>query len=101
MVVFVDLSGLDDRGVQAVLKQVERADLLLALKGATATMQDLFLRNMSSRAAADIRDELDIMGPTPRSLVDRAQENIVAVALRLADEQVIFLPRGGGDDLLV
>ncbi len=100
MVVFPDLAGLDDRGIQAILKEVERADLLLALKGAPANMQDMFLRNMSSRAAADIRDELEIMGPTPRSMVNRAQENIVEVALRLADEQVIFLPLGGGDDLV-
>ncbi len=100
MVVFVDLSTLDDRGVQAVLKEVDRADLLLALKGAEPQMVDLFLRNMSSRASADIRDELEIMGPTPRSMVSRAQENIVEVALRLADEQVIFLPIGGEDDLV-
>lgn len=100
MVVFVDLLGLDDRGMQSILKQVERADLLLALKGATPKMQALFLRNMSNRAGADIRDELEIMGPTPRSMVTRAQENIVVIALRLADEQVIFLPLGGGDELI-
>ena len=75
-------------------------DLLLALKGATPEMQALVLRNMSNRAGADVRDELEIMGPTPRSMVTRAQENIVEIALRLADEQVIFLPLGGGDELI-
>jgi flagellar motor switch protein FliG len=86
--------------MQSILKQVERADLLLALKGATPEMQALVLRNMSNRAGADVRDELEIMGPTPRSMVTRAQENIVEIALRLADEQVIFLPLGGGDELI-
>ncbi len=100
MVVFADLDSLDDRAAQALLKEIERQDLLLALKGATTDMQDLFLRNMSSRAAADIRDELEIMGPTPKSMVERAQENIVASALRLQEEGLIFLAMGGADELV-
>ncbi len=100
MVIFSDLGALDFRGVQAILKEVDRADLLLALKGVDADLQELFLANMSKRAAADLRDELEIMGPTPRSLVNQAQENIVEVALRLAEEQVIFLSIGGSDDLV-
>jgi flagellar motor switch protein FliG len=100
MVTFNDLSGLDDRSTQAILKEIEREDLLLALKGTSAPMRDLFLRNMSSRASADLRDELEIMGPTPRSLVTRAQENIVEIALRLQEEGSIFLIIGGGDELV-
>ena len=100
MVTFDDLAALDDRAAQAILKEIEREDLLLALKGAPAPMRDIFLRNMSSRAAADFRDELEIMGPTPRSLVTRAQENIVEIALRLQEEGTIFLAIGGGDELV-
>ena len=94
MVVFEDLDGLDRRAIQAMLKEIEKQDLLIALKGASPTMQDLFLRNLSSRAAQDLRDELDIMGPTPKAVVNTAQEAVVAVAMRLAEEGTIFLPMG-------
>lgn len=97
MVVFEDLSGLDRRAIQAMLKEIEKQDLLVALKGASATMQDLFLKNLSSRAADDLRDELEIMGPTPKAVVNQAQESVVAVAMRLAEEGTIFLPMGEDD----
>ncbi len=100
MVTFDDLLGLDDRAVQSILKEVDREDLLMALKGTKGAGLEMFLRNMSSRAAADIRDELEIMGPTPKSLVDRAQENIVEVAMRLNEEGTIFLPIGNAEEML-
>lgn len=100
MVTFDDLLGIDDRAVQSILKEVDREDLLMALKGTRGESLEMFLRNMSSRAAADIRDELEIMGPTPRSLVERAQENIVEVAMRLSEEGVIFLPIGNAEEML-
>jgi flagellar motor switch protein FliG len=97
MVVFDDLSGLDRKAVQAMLKEIEKQDLLMALKGATPEMQDLFLKNLSSRAADDLRDELEIMGPTPKSVVNQAQEAVVAVAMRLAEEGTIYLALGEDD----
>ena len=97
MVVFDDLSGLDRRAVQAMLKEIDKQDLLMALKGAEVGMQELFLENLSSRAAADIREELEIMGPTPKSVVTKAQENIVEIALRLNEEGLIYLPMGDED----
>ena len=100
MVTFDDLNGIDDRAVQSILKEVDREDLLLALKGTKGDQLEMFLRNMSSRAAADIRDELEIMGPTPKSMVDRAQENIVEVALRLSEEGTIFLPIGNAEEMM-
>jgi flagellar motor switch protein FliG len=101
MVVFEDLTVLDFRAVQALLREVDRGDLLLALKGATDEMREIFFANLSKRAASDLREELDIMGPTPRSQVMRAQENIVETALRLHDEGVIFLPVGAEADEMV
>ena len=92
MVVFDDLRDLDRRGVQAILKEIDKQDLLLALAGASVDMKDLFLRNLSSRAAADLEEELEIMGPTPKKTLLAAQENIVAVAMRLAEEGTIYLP---------
>ncbi|MCP4807951.1 MAG: hypothetical protein GY884_21620 [Proteobacteria bacterium] len=98
MVVFADLAGLDRRAVQAMLKEIDKQDLLMALKGAEVTMQDLFLENLSSRAAADIREELEIMGPTPKAVITKAQENVVEIALRLAEEGLIYLPMGDEED---
>lgn len=92
MVVFDDLADLDRRGVQAILKEIEKQDLLLALAGASPEMRDLFLRNLSSRAAADLEEELEIMGPTPKKALQTSQENIVEVAMRLAEEGTIYLP---------
>ncbi|MCP4918363.1 MAG: hypothetical protein GY913_15770 [Proteobacteria bacterium] len=98
MVVFADLAGLDRRAVQAMLKEIDKQDLLMALKGAEVSMQDLFLENLSSRAAADIREELEIMGPTPKAVITKAQENVVEIALRLAEEGLIYLPMGDEED---
>jgi flagellar motor switch protein FliG len=101
MVVFGDLSVLDFRAIQALLREVDRGDLLLALKGATDEMRELFMSNLSKRAAGDLKEELEIMGPTPKSQVDRAQENLVETALRLHDEGVLFLPVGAEADEMV
>ena len=98
MIVFDDLVSLTNMAIQVVLKQVDRDDLLSALKGATPELQDLFLANVSSRAAQDIREEMEIMGPIAKSRVRTAQERIVAAALKLAEEGAIYLPMGADDD---
>jgi flagellar motor switch protein FliG len=98
MIVFEDLAQLTNMAIQAVLKNVERDDLVAGLKGATAEMQDLFLANVSSRAAADIREEMEIMGPVGKAKIRQSQEKIVATALKLAEEGAIFLPMGADDD---
>ena len=67
MVLFSDLMTLTNRGIQTLLKQVDRDDLILALKGGNPTEVDRFLENVSSRAAEDIREEMEIMGPVPRA----------------------------------
>jgi flagellar motor switch protein FliG len=101
MVIFPDLRVLDFRGVQALLREVDRGDLLLALKGADDGMKELFFSNLSKRAAQDLSEEIEIMGRTPKSQVDRAQENMVETALRLHDEGVLFLPIGAEADEMV
>lgn len=101
MLLFADLISLDNKSVQSLLKSVDRDTLLIALRGADATLADLFFTNMSRRAAADLRDELEIMGALPRSDVERAQEDIVQTALSLQEEGVLRLPMGGGADELV
>jgi flagellar motor switch protein FliG len=98
MIVFEDLVSLTPMAVQTVLKQVDRDDMVLGLKGASSKLQDLFLSNVSKRAAEDIREEMDIMGPVAKSRVRAAQERIVAAALTLAEDGSIYLPMGAEDD---
>ncbi len=98
MVSFEDLERLDPRAIQAVLRVVERNDLVLALKGAHETLRERFLQNLSTRAAADIREEIEILGVARRALVREAQERIVAAARKLAEEGVIFLDLGESED---
>jgi flagellar motor switch protein FliG len=98
MVLFSDLSALTNRGIQTLLKQVDRDELILALKGATPTETEHFLANVSSRAAEDIREEMEIMGPVPKSRIRGAQERIVATALKLAEEGAIYMAVGAEED---
>ena len=98
MVLFSDLMTLTNRGIQNLLKQVDRDDLILALKGGNPTEVDRFLENVSSRAAEDIREEMEIMGPVPKSRIRGAQERIVATALKLAEEGAIYLSIGAEED---
>ncbi len=91
MVVFDDLVTLEDRGIQALLRVVDRADLVLALKGASNDMRERFLKNLSSRAAQDLMEELEIATSVRKAQMREAQEKIVMAAQKLADEGVIML----------
>jgi len=101
MVVFDDLADLDDRGIQALLKQVDREELVRALKGAKARTRERFFKNLSSRAADDIKEALEIIGPIRRSVVDDAQTQIASLALELSEKGEIYLPVGGDKEDLV
>ncbi len=98
MVSFEDLERLDKRAIQALLRVVERPDLVLALKGANQGLREAFLTNLSQRAAADLREEIEMGGPARRSQVKEAQERIVAAARKLAEEGVIFLDLGESEE---
>ncbi len=99
MVTFEDLQRLGDRSLQAVLKGVDKETLVLALRGATPTLRDAFLRNMSSRAAADLLEEMEIRGPQPRNVVEGARDQVIATIMRLSEEGVI--PPITGDEGMV
>ena len=101
MVVFEDLTQLNGRAVQALIKNVDRDILVVALLGAEAEMVELFLSNVSSRAREDIKEELEIKEQardTPRTRIRESREAITAAALRLAEEGVINLQLGAEDD---
>jgi len=95
MVVFDDLGVLDDRGIQTLLRSVDRADLVPALKGARAELRDRFLKNLSSRAAQDLMEEIEVSGALRRSQIRAAQERIVDAAQKLAEEGALVLDLGG------
>lgn len=98
MVTFDDLDCLDDRGIQALLRSVDRTDLVLALKGATVKMRDRFLKNLSTRASADLVEEIELLGSVRRSSIKRAQENVTTTAQRLHQEGTIVLIVEGMDE---
>lgn len=98
MFVFDDLAKLDDKGFQALLKEVQTESLIIALKGASPEIRDKVFRNMSSRAAETLREDLDSRGPVKLSEVEGEQKEMLKIVRRLADEGQIVLASGGDDE---
>jgi len=100
MFVFENLGDVDDRGIQTLLREISTDNLVLALKGADENIKEKIFKNMSSRAAEMLRDDLEAKGPVRVSEVEAAQKEILAIARRLADEGQITLGGGGGEDMI-
>lgn len=102
MFVFEDINLVDDKGIQAVLKEVENDELSLALKTASEDLKTKIFRNMSERAATLIAEDMEFMGPVRVSDVESAQQRIVDIVRRLEDAgEIIISGRGGDKDLIV
>jgi len=102
MFVFEDIMLVNDKGIQAVLKEVENDELALALRTAGPELQEKILGNMSERASALIKEDMEFMGPVRVSDVESAQQRIVDIVRRLEDAgEVIIQGRGGDNDLVV
>lgn len=101
MFVFEDLSKLDPGGIQTLLRNVDKDKLGLALKGANDEMRNLFMSNMSERAAKLMREDMAAMGPVKLKDVEGAQQEMVVVAKALADRGEIMLAESGGQDELI
>jgi len=99
MFVFENLKEVDDRGIQALLREVSSDVLILALKGADDILQEKIFSNMSKRAAELLRDDLEAKGPVKVSEVEGAQKEILTIARRMADAGEINLG-GGGEDMM-
>ncbi|WP_188151669.1 flagellar motor switch protein FliG [Teredinibacter waterburyi] len=99
MFVFENLRDVDDRGIQALLREVSSDILILALKGAEEVLQEKIFGNMSKRAAELLRDDFEAKGPVKVSEVEGAQKEILTIARRLADAGEIVLG-GGGEEML-
>jgi flagellar motor switch protein FliG len=100
MFVFDDLEKIDDKGIQALMKEVQSESLVVALKGATPSLRDKIFRNMSSRAAETLREDLESRGPVRLSEVEAEQKEMLKIVRRLADEGQIVLGGGGDDDFV-
>ena len=100
MFVFENLVDVDDRGIQALLREVEGDTLQKAMKGADEAVQEKIFKNMSKRAGDMLRDDLEAMGPIRISDVEAAQKDILAAARRLADAGEMMLGGGGGEEFL-
>ncbi|HWR87863.1 MAG TPA: flagellar motor switch protein FliG [Acidiferrobacterales bacterium] len=97
MFVFEDLVEIDDRGIQALLREISSDSLIIALKGADEAMKDKIFKNMSKRAAEMLRDDLDVRPPVRLSEVETAQKEILGVARRLSESGEISLGGKGGE----
>jgi flagellar motor switch protein FliG len=97
---YEDIQKIDDHGIQLVLKEVNNEDLLISLKTASDALKDKWLNNMSERAALMIREDLESMGPTKISDVEKTQSKIVGVCKKLEEEGKISIGGGAGEELV-
>jgi flagellar motor switch protein FliG len=101
MFTFEDLSNIDSSGIQTLLRATEKDKLTIALKGASETLRDLFMGNMSERAAKLLREDMAAMGPVRLRDVDEAQMYMVQMAKDLASRgEIIISDNKAGDELI-
>jgi flagellar motor switch protein FliG len=96
--VFDNLMDVDDRGIQALLREVGSDTLAVALRGAEPEVQEKILKNMSKRAAEILKDDMEARGPVKLTDVEAAQKEIIVIAQRMAEEGTISLGgKGAGE----
>ncbi len=100
MFVFEDIITLDDRSVQLLLRSVDTKELAIALKGVDQKVRDKIMNNMSERAAANLADEINLLGPVKLKTVEEAQAAVVRVIRTLEEAGQIVMSRGG-DELVI
>ena len=98
MFVFDNLKDIDDRGIQALLREVSTDQLVVALKGADDSLKDKIFSNMSKRAAELLKDDMETKGPVKLSEVHAAQKEILVVAQRMAENGDIVIGGKGGEE---
>ncbi|WP_248313464.1 flagellar motor switch protein FliG [Bosea sp. F3-2] len=101
MFTFEDLAKLDPAGLQTLMRQADKDTLARALKGASQSMRDFFYGAMSQRAAKNMQDDMEGLGPLRLKEVDEAQTKLVQLTKDLADKGEIVLSKGNADDELV
>ena len=100
MFVFEDIVTIDDRSLQQVLREVEANDLATALKGVRPDVRDKIQRNLSERAAENLSEEIELLGPVRTRTVEEAQAKVVGVIRTLEEQGVLTIQRGGDDEFV-
>jgi len=100
MFTFEDMALIDAKQMQIVMKDVDQADMLLALKTASDAVKELIFSSMSSRAAEMVRDDLENLGPAKISDVEAAQQKIIKVVKKLEEDGTIVIAGAGGGDVV-
>ncbi|MCX7207224.1 MAG: flagellar motor switch protein FliG [Proteobacteria bacterium] len=100
MFTFDNILDIDDRGIQLLMREIQSDSLVISLKGTSQALKEKIFKNMSSRAAEMLRDDLEARGPVKLSEVESEQKEILKIVRRLADEGQIVLG-GKGDEGLV
>ena len=101
MFVFEDLVFVDDRGIQQLLKEVDQQKLVIAMKTAPEEIKAKLFKNMSNRAAQLLMEDLEALGPTKLSDVEKAQAEVVQKCKELEGQGKAIISRGGDGDALV
>ena len=100
MFIFEDLTSLDDKAIQLLLRNVDSATLALALKGTSAAVREKIMRNLSTRAAENLAEEIELLGPKRLSEVEEAQAKVVTEIRALEQSGQIVIMRGGDEDFV-
>ncbi len=101
MFVFEDITQLDDRAIQAIMKEVDMKELATALKGTPHEVQEKIFKNMSERAVAMLKEDMEFMGPVRLRVVEESQQKIVAIIRKLEETGEVVIGRSGEEDVLV
>jgi len=101
MFIFEDLIKVDDKGIQEILKEISTDILSRAMKTVSDAIKEKVFKNMSERAADMLKEDIEDMGPTRLADIEKSQNEIVKVAMKLADEGKIFIAGGKEDDVFV
>ncbi len=100
MFTFEDMALIDSKQMQIVMKDVDQADMVLALKTASDAVKELIFSSMSSRAAEMVQDDLENLGPAKLSDVEAAQQKIIKVVKKLEEDGSIVIAGAGGGDVV-
>lgn len=98
---FEDVFALDDRSIQSVMREVSNDTLTLAMKTSPDEVKEKIFKNISSRAADMIKEDLEVMGPVRLSDVEKAQSEIIKIVRKMEEEGKIVLAGRGSEDVLV
>ena len=100
MFMFEDITTLEDKSVQLVLRQVESGDLSMALKGVPDQVRDKITSNLSSRAAESLLEEVELLGAVRLRQVEEAQQAIIRVIRQLEEQGQITVRRGNDEEFV-